>query len=294
VQAARPELNRPWAYGETVRASGDEVELLADEDQPGGWLLLLDRVRQSYVCLDDPTYLEFPYAQALADMVSALPAGPLEAIHIGGGGATLPRWLAATRPGSIQLVFETHAELLRIVRNRLPFDPSAQIDIRLGDGRAGLAVLPSDSADLVVVDAFSGGRVPANLTTAEFIADVARVLRETGLLLINATAGSSSEYLRRLVAAVASQLPEILVLGGQGAVVGNVVIAAARVDGMPADQIVPDDGPFRRPLALSGRTLSVFIEGVQPLTDASSMRSPIPPDATWRVGTGLPGDTDLG
>jgi hypothetical protein len=294
VQAARPELNRPWAYGETVRASGDEVELLADEDQPGGWLLLLDRVRQSYVCLDDPTYLEFPYAQALADMVSALPAGPLKAIHIGGGGATLPRWLAATRPGSIQLVFETHAELLRIVRNRLPFDPSAQIDIRLGDGRAGLAVLPSDSADLVVVDAFSGGRVPANLTTAEFIADVARVLRETGLLLINATAGSSSEYLRRLVAAVASQLPEILVLGGQGAVVGNVVIAAARVDGMPADLIVPDDGPFRRPLALSGRTLSVFIEGVQPLTDASSMRSPIPPDATWRVGTGLPGDTDLG
>jgi hypothetical protein len=294
VQAARPELNRPWAYGETVRASGDEVELLVDEDQPGGWLLLLDRVRQSYVCLDDPTYLEFPYAQALADMVSALPAGPLEAIHIGGGGATLPRWLAATRPGSIQLVFETHAELLRIVRNRLPFDPSAQIDIRLGDGRAGLAVLPSDSADLVVVDAFSGGRVPANLTTAEFIADVARVLRETGLLLINATAGSSSEYLRRLVAAVASQLPEILVLGGQGAVVGNVVIAAARVDGMPADLIVPDDGPFSRPLALSGRTLSVFIEGVQPLTDASSMRSPIPPDATWRVGTGLPGDTDLG
>ena len=41
-----------------MRATGDEVELLADDDRPGGWLLLLDRVRQSYVDLHDPTYLE--------------------------------------------------------------------------------------------------------------------------------------------------------------------------------------------------------------------------------------------
>jgi hypothetical protein len=34
---------------------------------------------------------------------------------------------------------------------------------------------------------------------------------------------------------------------------------------------------------LTGPALSTFIGDAQPLTDASSMRSPIPPDESWRV-----------
>ncbi|MET3806000.1 spermidine synthase [Nakamurella sp. UYEF19] len=268
-----------------MRTDGGEVELLADEDRPGGWLLLLDRVRQSYVSLDDPTYLEFPYVQVLAETIDALPPGPLDVVHVGGGGATLPRWIDEVRPGSVQVVFESHAELLRVVQTRLPLPPGSGVDLELADGRDGVAGLPTDSADAVVLDAFSGGRVPAALSTAEFFADVARVLRPAGILLVNTTGAANSLYLRRLVAAVSAWFPEVLVHGDDRGTVGNLVIAAAAAGGLPIETIVAEDGPMGRPIALSGPELAAFLDGAEPLTDASSLRSPTPPDETWRVGS---------
>ena len=88
---------------------GGVAELLADADRPGGWLLLLDRIRQSYVDLDDPSYLDFEYVQAFADVLDALPPGPLAVTHVGGGGCTMARYVAATRPGSPQIVLEPDA-----------------------------------------------------------------------------------------------------------------------------------------------------------------------------------------
>jgi SAM-dependent methyltransferase len=268
---------------------GGEVELLADEDLPGGWWVLLDRVRQSYVSLDDPTYLEFPYVQVLAGTIDALPPGPLEAVHVGGGGATLPRWLAAVRPGSVQVVFDTHEELRRIVRHRLPLQADSGVDFRLGDGRSGVAGLAADSADVVVIDAFSGGRVPAGLGTAEFFADVSRVLRPSGILLMNTTGRKTSLYVRRLMAAISASFPEVAVHGDSLSAVGNLVIAATAGGRLTNVDHPADDGPMGAPIALSGATLAGFIGAAEPLTDASPMRSPVPPDETWRVGGDRPG-----
>ena len=52
--------------------------------------------------VEDPTYLEFGYVRSLAAAVEArFPTGqPIEAHHLGGGGLTLPRYLAETRPGT--------------------------------------------------------------------------------------------------------------------------------------------------------------------------------------------------
>ena len=266
-----------------MASGGGEVEILADEEHAGGFLLLLDRIRQSFVAVDDPTYLEFPYVQVLGEIIHALPPGPIDAVHVGGGAATLPRWLAATRPGSNQQVFEVNAELLRMVEHRLPIAPDAGIDVRLQEGRAGIRALPDSSADLIVVDAFSAGRVPADLTTVEFFHDVARVMRRSGVLLVNTTATAGSQYLRRLIAAVAAaELGEILVFGEQDGEVGNVVLAAAL-----APAVLPPMagiGPLGRPLALSGPALAGFLTGAAPLTDADPMRSPMPRDEIWRVG----------
>src|SRR5690348_11370088 len=106
---------------------GGEIELLADADRPGGWLLLIDRIRQSYVDLEDPTYLDFEYAQAFADVLDALPPGPLCVTHIGGGGCTFARYVAAIRPGSTQVVLEPDAAVTDFVRTRLPFAKPAKI-----------------------------------------------------------------------------------------------------------------------------------------------------------------------
>ncbi|HLY33857.1 MAG TPA: fused MFS/spermidine synthase, partial [Jatrophihabitantaceae bacterium] len=190
--------------------SSGSAELLADLDRPGGWLLLLDRIRQSYVDLDDPTYLDFEYIQAFADIVDALPAGPLAVTHVGGGAATFARYIAATRPGSPQIVLEPDEALTALVRRRLPFARGARIRVRGVDGRSGVAALGDDSADVLAVDAFLGGRVPAELTTVEFVADVARVLGD-GVVLMNVADGAPGLFVRRMAATLRTAFGHVAV-----------------------------------------------------------------------------------
>ncbi len=258
------------------------AELLADADRPAGWLVLIDRVRQSYVDLDDPTYLDFEYVQAFADVLNALPDGPLAVTHVGGAGCTLARYVAVTRPGSPQIVLEPDAALTATIRARLPLPRRARIRIRPVDGRGGIAELADAAADVVVLDAYHGARVPADVTTREFLAEVARVLRPDGVLLANLSDGPPLRYIARVSATVREVLPS-LVLVADPAVLkarrfGNIVVAASRRP-LPVAELrrASARAPFPRAVARS-------LGGpAAPLTDADPMRSPAPPEDTWRV-----------
>src|SRR6266568_904166 len=120
------------------------VELLGDPDRPRAWMLVVDGVLQSHVDLDDPRHLELEYMRRLGHLIDlAAPTGmPLRVLHLGGGGLTLARYVAVTRPGSHQLAVESDAEVARLVRRRLPLDrpgpPRAgtgQIGVRVADAR---------------------------------------------------------------------------------------------------------------------------------------------------------------
>jgi spermidine synthase len=271
----------------TIVALG-EVELLADADRPGGWLLLVDRIRQSYVDLEDPTYLDFEYMQAIADLIDALPAGPLAVTHVGGGAATLARYVAATRPGSPQIIFEPDVALVDLVRTRLPIPRGARVRIRTLGGRTGLAALRDASADVVVVDAFAGGRVPPELTSREFVAEVGRVLRPEGVVVYNVADGPPLRYTRRLAAALRAELPAALIRADPGVLkgrrFGNVVLAASRAP-LPVAEVARAAAAAMFPhRVVADVDLDRFVGGAAPLTDADAERSPAPPDELWRVG----------
>ncbi|MDQ2796840.1 MAG: fused MFS/spermidine synthase [Actinomycetota bacterium] len=266
------------------------IEFLADADRPGGWLLTVDRIRQSYVDLDDPTYLDFEYVRVFGDVVDLLPAGPLTVTHVGGGACTLVRYVAHTRPGSRQIVLEPDEALITQVRARLPFGRGVRVRIRPVDGRTGITALGDASADLVVLDAFHGGRVPYELTSREFVTQAARVLRPDGVLLVNIADGPPMRFTRRLVNTIRTELPELLAVADpsvlKGRRFGNVVLVASP-SALPADELrrVAARAPFPR-IVHGGAQLVQFAGGAPELSDADPMRSPEPPDALWRVGEG--------
>jgi spermidine synthase len=267
-------------------ASRPRIELVADVERPGGYMLLMDDVRQSYVDLTDPTYLDFEYVQFLACVLETWPAGPLAVTHIGGGALTMPRYLNAVRPGSVQIVLEPDAELTELVRARLPLPRGHRIRIRPVTGRAGIEALHTASADLVILDAYANGRVPASLSTVEFFAEVARVLRRDGLLLANLVDEPGLSYLRRVLAAMATSFGELALVSStdvlRGRRFGNLVVAAARV---PLDL-----GALRRRLARqpfpaglrTAATLAALYRSAEPWTDAEAAESPEPVYG-WRV-----------
>ncbi|WP_286960127.1 spermidine synthase [Arsenicicoccus sp. UBA7492] len=252
---------------------------------------------QSFVDLDDPTVLAFEYVQHLACVLDSLPPGPLGVTHVGGAGLSLARYVEATRPGSPQIVLEPDAELTEVVRRELPLPRRHRIRVRPVDGRSGVAALRDGSADVVVVDAYDGGRVPPELGTVEFLTDVRRVLRADGLVLLNLADEPSWRYVAAVAAgAGVAGLDHQAVLAThdvlKGRRFGNSVLVAA---GSTADLDLVE---LRRHVARSpfptgmwsGAELARRARSARALTDAlaaadpDAASSPRTPDlGRWRL-----------
>jgi spermidine synthase len=161
--------------------------VVTDPDRASGRVLMLDGAPHSYVDLDDPTYLQFDYAKVVVSAIdTAYPEGlPLRVYHIGGGGLTLPRYLEQVRPGTSSLVSEIDPGVVKIDTEQLELKTGHGIEVRVEDARLGIGRLADDSHDLVLGDAFGGVSVPWHLTTREMVREIARVLTEEGVYVIN-------------------------------------------------------------------------------------------------------------
>jgi len=207
---------------------------LPDPSAPRAFTLMLDGVPSSHVDLDDPEHLEFEYMQQMAAVLDRLaPAGaPIAAVHLGGAGCTLARYIHACRPGSRQLAVEIDELLARHVREWFELPRAPALRIRVGDAREVLATLPDASADVVVRDVFADAHTPAHVQTLEFTAEVARVLRPDGVYLANVADRPPLALARSEAATVAAVFGDLAVMAEpallRGRRYGNVVLAATR------------------------------------------------------------------
>lgn len=163
------------------------VNIEADPAHPGGYTLVLDDLQHSYIDLNDPTFLKYDYIRWMAKAIDTMnaPNVPLDIVFVGGGGFTLPRWLDATRPGSQARVLEVDGELVDFDKEHLGLRTSDELRISIGDARIGMLDVATNSADVVVGDAFGNRAVPWHLATAEWIDEVKRVLKPNGLYALN-------------------------------------------------------------------------------------------------------------
>jgi predicted O-methyltransferase YrrM len=262
------------------------TELLRDADRPAAWMLLIDGVPQSHVDLDDPGYLDFEYVRRIGHVIdAAAPAGqPLRVLHLGAGALTLARYVAATRPGSPQLAVEADAELVDLIRLRLP-PRNPRLRIRVGDARAELERLRPGSFDVVIADVFDGGRTPAHLTSAEFWSAIRRAVRGTGVAAANVADGAPLAHARAQVATALTAFPHACLIADAGVLrgrrFGNLVLAVSP-EPLPADELTRraagDPLPGR---VLHGRDLTRFTAGARPVTDATAAPSPAAPPGAF-------------
>ncbi|NMO50560.1 fused MFS/spermidine synthase [Actinoplanes sp. TBRC 11911] len=261
------------------------AELVPDPDHHTAFTLLLDGAPQSHVDLADPTYLLFEYVRRMAAAIDLIgpPGQPLRALHLGGGAMTLPRYLAATRPGSAQRVVEIDGELVELVRRSLPLPARASIKVRVGDAREAVSGMRESSYDLVVLDVFAGARTPAHLASVEFMSAIARVLAPGGWLIANIADGPPLRYAKAQVATIRTALPSACLVADssvlRGRRFGNLVVLAGRTP-------PPVDGLVRRAAGdwFPGRVetdLDRFTSGFAPVTDTVAVASPPPPEGLF-------------
>ncbi|MFI1762194.1 spermidine synthase [Streptomyces sp. NPDC020800] len=267
---------------------GGLAELIPDPDRSRAWTLLIDGAPQSHVDLDDPAHLSFEYQRRLGHVIdlAAPPGRPVQAVHLGGGAFTLARYVAATRPRSTQQIVERDAALVQLVRRELPLDPNARIRVRSADARDGLAKVPDGWADLVVVDVFSGARTPAHLTSAEFLDEVRRVLKPSGVYAANLADGPPLAHLRGQIATAAARFPELALVADpavlRGKRFGNAVLVASDLP-LPLAELTRRAASDPHPARVEhGRLLTDFTGGALPVTDAAAVASPAPPPSVFR------------
>jgi hypothetical protein len=252
------------------------VELGPDSARPGARILYVGGVAQSYVDLSDPTYLHYDYVRWMASVIdAAAPMGrPVHALHLGGGGFTLPRYLVATRPASTQVVVERDAALLDLVRRELPL-PQGDLRVQLADAREAIEAEPAASYDLVLADVYQGAQMPAQFAGVEFATQVARVLRPDGLYTVNLTDLPPLGYSRVQAATLRAVFADVCLIASRtmlrGRRYGNIVLAAARDPGrLPVARLTTR--ALRDPLAgvvLHSAALDRFVAGARPRHDPS-------------------------
>ena len=251
------------------------IEIRADRDaeSPDGRLLLMDGVEASHVDLGDPRRIRFEYLRHLVGVIDAMfpMRDGLDAFQIGGGPCTLARYLVATRRRARVTVVERDAGVVQASRDHLMLGEVPRLEVRVGDGREALAAMPDDSLDLVVVDAFVGLMAPHAMSTAEFIAEVRRVLRPGGLHAMNLIDVEPLELARAVASGMGDEYAEVALLAEPAVLEhrtsGNVLLLASDHPLPPEATgrvLARDAAPWE---ARSGRTLARMTQGHPALHD---------------------------
>ncbi|MER5378680.1 fused MFS/spermidine synthase [Streptomyces sp. NPDC002688] len=266
------------------------AKLMPDVDRERAWLLTVDGAPQSYVDLDEPTHLEFEYTRRLGHVLDTVaePGRALDVLHLGGGALTLPRYVAATRPGSRQHVVEADEGLLALIGEYLPVPGGTGIEVHGADARSWIEAAAPDSADILIADVFGGSRVPAHLTSTTYASAAERVLRPDGVYLANLADAAPFAFLRSQLATFSTVFEEIALIAEPGVLrgrrFGNAVLVASH---RPLDtaalarRTAADAFPAR---VEHGPGLRDFIGGAAPVRDENAVASPEPPDGAFGIG----------
>lgn len=192
----------------------------------------------------------FGYATTILGQVGDV-AGE-RALVIGGAGHALAHALE-NRGATV-----TEVELDPIVRDVSdeyfrPLDGATVVE----DGRRFVTAAPSDTYDVIVIDAFAGPRyVPPHLTTVEFFDEVNRILTPDGTMYLNmisAIEGPGSGPFKALSSATATSFPA----SGYVRSGGNIVVIGSRAD--LADGVTPV-GVSRTPNTDDKNPMDVLLE----------------------------------
>lgn len=248
------------------------AELIRDLDRPSAWWLLVDGSEQSFVDVDEPDHLEFEYLQMAGHVIDTVWPGTraLDALHLGGGLCTLPRWLASRHPGSRQLVVERSATIASMARQ---LGPVAGTELLEADASQLVLERPDDSADLVFCDIYEGPETVTALFTTAALGQIRRVLRPDGYFVCNLSDASPFALSKVVMATVRAAIGEVVMLSEpavlRGRRSGNLVLAAGHRS-LSTEELVrrAAGGPVRARV-VSGDELVEFVGGAEPVADES-------------------------
>jgi predicted membrane-bound spermidine synthase len=167
------------------------------EDNRSVMVLTLDRLVHSYSSLEDPRRLVYGYEKVAAESTEYVTHNNtlLNALFIGGGGYTFPRYLEAVYPQSKIDVAEIDPGVTETAYQYLGLRRNTRIRTMNEDARTFVKMLPDDVRyNLVLGDAFNDFSVPYHLTTREFNEMLRKHMTDDGIYILNIIDGAPHQF----------------------------------------------------------------------------------------------------
>lgn len=164
---------------------------------------------QSGMALDDGPELLFDYIQRFLEIAESL--RPESILLIGGGAFTLPKALLEHFPDARVDVVEIDPELPQLARDYFSLPIDDHLHIYTEDGRHFLERTDT-KYDLIILDAFAGFAIPAQLLTLEAAEKYHDHLTDGGILTANFISGYERYHMslaQQLVATFGAVFPVV-------------------------------------------------------------------------------------
>jgi predicted membrane-bound spermidine synthase len=159
-----------------------------EEDDRTLEVVVLDNLIHSYVDRKDPLHLQYAYERVYSELTAwkAAAKPDFQALLIGGGGYTFPRYLEMKYSRCGIDVIEIDPRITQIAFQHLGLSPRTRIRTFNYDARWFLMNFPRHAVyDFIIGDAFNDLTVPYHLTTKEFSEQIRSLLKPDGLYIVN-------------------------------------------------------------------------------------------------------------
>ena len=177
-------------------------------------VLYLDALLHSYVDINDPLFLHYPYEKVFGDIATTIAHDKrdMDSLFIGGG-YTMPRFLEVMYPNTSVEVVEIDPEVVEVATEYFALPVNTRIISYTEDARTKLQDLPLGKYEFIVGDAFNDVSVPYHLTTLEFNEMVHGLLAYDGVYAINVVDRMyTGRFLRSVVHTLRQTFPHVYVL----------------------------------------------------------------------------------
>lgn len=214
-------------------------------------LLLIDGQLAGVVYRDRPWESPFPLVDYFS-LAYTIKPDIASALFVGGGAFSLPRRFLQGNPSIGIDVVEIDPAVVRVSREYLNLSDDPGFGISVGDGRVFLNSAEG-KYDLVGINAYSGGTIPAHMLTVEFFELVSSRLADDGVLAINligATEGRLAKVTEIAHNTLSEVFPAVYTIPVGGALpenrVANILIFASK-----NPSIIPSETLKKRAVSLS-------------------------------------------
>ena len=157
---------------------------------------------QSAVLANGNSDLIYWYTKQMA--AATTEQNPKRILLLGGGTLTMPTYLAQQLPDSQIDVVEIDPQLETIARDYFHYKSPPNVRVIADDARHFVQKYEGEPYDVILVDVYGDGTIPASFITSEFTQALQKIIQSSGIVVANIIAGVSGGPCQDLLAHISA------------------------------------------------------------------------------------------